>query len=58
MGAEFLKPLKADRVVEETEPDEWDLRMLAEYESQADKTTVSFEECLKSFGLTHEDLRD
>jgi hypothetical protein len=27
-------------VVAEVEPDEWDLRMLKEYESKADKITV------------------
>jgi hypothetical protein len=43
---------------EEVEPDEWDLQMLADYESQPDKTAVSFDECLKDFGLTYEDLRD
>ena len=45
-------------LVEEVEPDEWDLEMIADAEKDNDGTTVSFEEMLKKDGLTYEDLQD
>lgn len=36
-----------NHLIEEEEPDEWDLRMIAEAERENDGTTVSFEEILK-----------
>ena len=45
-------------LVEEIEPDEWDLQMVAEAKKVNDGTTVTFEEMLKKDGLTNEDLQD
>lgn len=42
-------------LIEEVEPDEWDLKMIAEAERENDGTTVSFEEILKKDGLTYAD---
>lgn len=53
----MLESLKA-YVGEGIEPDEWDLRMIAEAESTNDGMTVTFEELLKRDGLTYEDLQD
>ena len=44
--------------VEEIEPDEWDLEMIARAEKVNDGTAVSFEEILKKDGLTYADLQD
>ena len=45
-----LKGLLED-VVEEVEPDEWDLAMIAEAEKVNDGTTISLEELAKDLGL-------
>lgn len=45
-------------LTEEEEPDEWDLRMIAEAERENDGTTISFEEILKRDGLTYADLQN
>lgn len=54
---DMLESLKA-YAGEEIEPDDWDLKMIAEAEIVNDGTTVSFEEMLKKDGLTYEDLQD
>lgn len=43
-------------LVEEVEPDEWDLRMIEEAERNNGGMTVSFEELLEKEGLTYADL--
>ncbi|MCM1326948.1 MAG: hypothetical protein NC094_08985 [Bacteroidales bacterium] len=45
---------KAD--IEEVEPDEWDLKMIADAEKNNDGSAVSFEDILKKEGLTYADL--
>lgn len=45
-------------LVEEIEPDEWDLQMIEAAQKSNDGTTVAFEEMLKKDGLTYEDLQD
>jgi len=42
--------------IEEVEPDEWDLKMIAEAEAINDGTTVTLKELLEREGLTHADL--
>lgn len=42
--------------IEEVEPDEWDLKMIADAEKNNDGSVVSFEEILKEEGLTYADL--
>ncbi len=44
--------------IEEVEPDEWDLKMIAEAEKVNDDTTVSLEELLAKDGLSYADLQD
>lgn len=44
--------------VEEVEPDEIDLAMIAEAEKVNDGTTVTLEELLAKDGLTYADLQD
>lgn len=41
---------------EEIEPDEWDLKMIAEAETNNDGSVVSLEELLAREGLTYADL--
>lgn len=45
-------------LVEEVEPDEWDLQMIADARRMNDGSTVSFDEMLKKDGLTYEDLQN
>lgn len=45
-------------LVEEVEPDEWDLHMIADARRINDGSTVSFDEMLKKDGLTYEDLQN
>ncbi|MCM1536070.1 MAG: hypothetical protein NC126_09155 [Clostridium sp.] len=45
---------KAD--IEEVEPDEWDLKMIADAKKNNDGSAVSFEDILKKEGLTYADL--
>lgn len=52
-----LKGLLIDDI-EEVEPDEWDLAMIAESEKVNDGTTTSLEELLAKDGLTYADLQD
>lgn len=42
--------------IEEVEPDEWDLRMIAEAETNNDGSVVSLDELLAREGLTYADL--
>ncbi len=44
--------------IEEVEPDEWDLKMIAEAQKVNDGTTVSLEELLAKDGLSYADLQD
>lgn len=39
-------------LIEEVEPDEWDLEMIAQAEQENDGTKVSFDELLQKEGLT------
>lgn len=43
-------------VVEEIEPDEWDLKMIEQANHGNDGTYVSLDDLLKQDGLTYEDL--
>lgn len=43
-------------IVEEVEPDEWDLKMIAEAEAENDGTTYSIEEVLEECGLKYEKI--
>lgn len=45
-------------LVEEINPDEWDLQMIADAKENNDGSTVTFDEMLKKDGLTYEDLQD
>ncbi len=44
-------------LIEEVEPDEWDLEMIAQAEQENDGTKVSFDELLQKEGLTFADLQ-
>ena len=45
-------------LVDEVEPDEWDLKMIAGAEKENDGVTISLDELLKKDGLTYADLQD
>lgn len=47
-----------DNNIEEVEPDEWDLEMIARAERENDGTTVTLEELLERDGFTYADLQD
>lgn len=53
----ILKGLKNLPVIEEVEPDEWDLEMIARANHGNDGTYVSLDDLLKKDGLTYEDLQ-
>ncbi|MCM1047541.1 MAG: hypothetical protein NC433_03860 [Clostridiales bacterium] len=42
--------------IEEIEPDEWDLKMIADAQKNNDGSAVPFEEILRKDGLTYADL--
>ena len=44
-------------LIEEVEPDEWDLEMIGQAEQENDGTKVSFDELLQKEGLTYADLQ-
>lgn len=44
--------------VNEVEPDEWDLEMIAEAKKENDGTAIPFEELLRREGLSYADLQD
>ncbi len=44
-------------LIEEVEPDEWDLEMIAQAEQKNDGTKLSFDELLQKEGLTYADLQ-
>lgn len=44
-------------LIEEVEPDEWDLEMIAQAKQENDGTKVSFDELLQKEGLTYADLQ-
>lgn len=54
---DVLKGIK-NMLIEETEPDNWDLQMIAEAKEINDGSSVTFEEILKKDGLTYADLQD
>ena len=43
-------------LIDEVEPDEWDIRMIKEAENNGE--TISLDELLKRDGLTYADLQD
>ncbi len=43
--------------VEEVEPDEWDLKMIAEAKAENDGEKISFDEMLKRDSLTYADIQ-
>lgn len=45
-------------LVEEDEPDEWDLQMIKQAQKENNGETISFEEMLAKDGLTYEDLQN
>lgn len=45
-------------LIDEVEPDEWDLQMIHEAKKENDGVTVSLEELLKKDGLTYADIQD
>ncbi len=45
-------------LIEEVEPDEWDIEMMKEAEAENNGDTISFDELLKRDGLTYADLQD
>lgn len=45
-----------EKPIEEVDPDEWDLEMIANAQKENDGTTISLEEMLKKDGLTYADL--
>ena len=42
--------------IEEIDPDEWDLKMIADAKANNDGSTISLDELLKKEGLTYADL--
>lgn len=44
--------------MEEMEPDQWDLDMMAQAQKDNDGTTLTLDEMLKKEGLTYADLQD
>lgn len=54
---DILKGIK-NLIVEEVEPDEWDLKMIAEAEAENDGTTYTLDEVLKECGLNYEDIQN
>lgn len=54
---EMLKNIKG-LLVEEIEPDDFDLRMIQESKQENDGTKVSLEDLLKKDGITYADLQD
>lgn len=54
---EMLKNIKG-LLVEEIEPDDFDLRMIQESMQENDGTKVSLEDLLKKDGITYADLQD
>lgn len=48
--------LEGAAIPEEVQPDEYDLKMIAEAERENDGETVSFDELLEKDGLTYADL--
>ncbi len=50
---DILKGLNglSDNLIEEAEPDEWDLKMIAEAEAENDGTTITLEELAKDLEL-------
>lgn len=42
--------------IEEVEPDEWDLKMIADAEKNNDGSAIPFEKILEKEGLTYADL--
>ncbi len=42
--------------IEEVEPDEWDLKMIADATANNDGSVISLDELLEKEGLTYEDL--
>ncbi len=45
-------------LVEEVNPDEWDLNMISQAQIENDGETISFEEMLAKDGFTYEDLQN
>lgn len=45
-------------LVDEVEPDKWDLQMIEDARRINDGSTVSFDEMLAKDGFTYEDLQD
>ena len=45
-------------LIDEVEPDEWDLEMIAEAQNENDGKKISLDEMLKKDGLTYADLQD
>lgn len=56
---DMLKGLKGllNDDIEEVEPDEWDLAMIAEAERENDEAAISFEEMLAKDGVTYADIQ-
>ena len=55
----YIQGLKTmEDEIEEIDPDEWDLKMIAEAEKENDGTTVSLDELLQKEGLTYADLQN
>ncbi len=53
----YIQGLKV-HIIDEIEPDEWDLKMLAEAKKENDGETVSFDALLEKEGLTYADIQD
>ena len=45
-------------LIDEVEPDEWDLEMIAEAQNEKENKKISLDEMLKKDGLTYADLQD
>lgn len=54
---EMLNSIKS-LLVEETEPDEWDLKMMTNARQENDGSKISLEEMLAKDGLTYADLQN
>lgn len=54
---DMLESIK-NLLVDEVEPDKWDLSMIDEAKKEDDGTTVSFEELLEKDVLTYADLQN
>ena len=52
----ILEASRRKQVIEETEPDEWDLEMIKQAEEENDGEAISLESFAKELGIDHDSL--